>query len=289
MRHNVPKKGKPPSNSVRNRPFPRPGTGKAYQDYARIMRSDKNSLILSRLWRKLVNPQKRMESEGPFLREQLAAHGCTTVFDSCLGMGATSVYLLQRGYGVTSNEIDAHMLGVSREYAGESRVSPNATSFDWRKLAEKFPQSFADAVLCMGNSLTYIFGRAQRLEVLRNFREILREGGILILDTRNYPRILRERERILGNPEAFREFNRYVYCGTDSVPITPVVLEDNEVVLAYTNLSLHESGYLRIYPFKGGELNGLLADSGFRKVSVFSDYRAGMDENACFHQFVCVK
>jgi SAM-dependent methyltransferase len=209
--------------------------------------------------------------------------------DSCLGAGATSVYLLQNGYRVLSNEINGHMLAEARKYATERGVSLNTASFDWRILASKFPHPFAEAVLCMGNSLTYLFEKEEQVAALKNFHAILKDKGALIADMRNYPRMLRERERILGNSEAFREFNRHVYCGTDSVPITPIAIDEKEAVLAYTNLHREESGYLRLYPFRLGEFAGLLLKSGFSNISAFSDYKPRIDENACFYQFVCIK
>ncbi|MBN2122053.1 class I SAM-dependent methyltransferase [Candidatus Micrarchaeota archaeon] len=253
------------------------------------MRSRKNSLILSRLWRELVNPEKRMELEGPFLSRHLPSPEGSLILDSCLGSGATSVYLLQNGYRVLSNEIDEGMLKEACKYAVERGVSLDTSSLDWRNLSGKFPHPFAEAVLCMGNSLTYLFEKEEQVAALKNFHAILKDRGALIADMRNYPRMLRERERILNNPEAFREFNRHVYCGTDAVPITPLVLEEKEVVLAYSNLQRQESGLLRLYPFGVGEFAGLLLQAGFSKISVFSDYRQGIEENACFFQFVCEK
>ncbi len=253
------------------------------------MKTDTNSRILAGLWRDLVNPEKRMESEGPFLFGQFNTFECKRVFDACSGMGVVSIYLLQRAYEVTSNEIDRFLREEAREYAAGKRVLLKESSHDWRNLLKAGLQESFDAVLCLGNSLTYLFEHENQLRALANFRMLLKKGGRLFMDMRNYPRMLKERKSILNNPEAFGFFNKYVYCGTDLVPITPIVLEGDEVVLKYTHLERDESGFLRIYPFRLKELVALAKEAGFSKVSVYSDYKSGKASNACFFQLVCEK
>lgn len=243
-----------------------------------------NSKIIAGMWNDFVNAKKRMQSEGPFLLEHLGMR--RRVFDACLGTGADSIFLLKNGYGVTSNELDRHFIPRAVENSRKEGVRLDVVSHDWRELTVHLATESFDAVICLGNSLTYLFDRADQLRALRNFFSIMEEAGVLLLDVRNYEYMLREREAILGRRE-FRYSGRYVYCGTDKVQVLPVEITSGRIRLEFLHLQTRKKGHLLVYPFGLDELRGLLKDAGFSGVSLFSDYRPGFDSSADFYQFVC--
>ncbi len=246
-----------------------------------------NSKTLAGLWTDFINWERRRAGEAGFLIENLRKYKCKLVFDACLGDGADSVHLIQNGFTVTSNDIDELFIKKALANAKKHAVSLDITRYDWRKLERSFKENTFDAVLCQGNSLTYLFRESDRFKTLGNFYHILKRDGILIIDERNYQYILDGREEILKKGR-FRYSNRYVYCG-DTVHGKPIEISEGRVLFEYVDERTKRSAYLSLYPFKRGELLGLLTQAGFRKIEQYSDYKKGFDETADFYQYVCLK
>ncbi|MEK6954432.1 MAG: class I SAM-dependent methyltransferase [Candidatus Micrarchaeota archaeon] len=241
-----------------------------------------NSEQLVKLWADFIDWGKRRAGEGGFLIRTLKKHGCTKVLDGALGDGCDSIYLLKEGFDVTSNEFDEEFIRKALLNSKMQKVRLELTRLDWREMGENLPRASFDAVLVLGNSLTYLFSKKDQLRALANFRAILKKGGILIIDERNYDYILRNREEILKGD--FKYSGRAVYCGK-KVHARPILISDNKVKMRYE----HENGsvgHLTMYPFKKGELRGLLKEGGFRVLEEYLDYGRGIRGNADFYTYV---
>lgn len=245
-----------------------------------------NQKTIIEIWGDFIDYKKRKTGEAGFLKKTLNHSNCHKVFDSCLGNGVDSIHLIREGFDVTSNDIDALMIKKAKENANKAKVTLKITEYDWLHLDKHFDEDSFDATICLGNSITYLFTKNNQLTTLRNFLHLLRKGGVLILDERNYQYMLDNREEILkGN---FRYTRRYVYCGK-KVHGKPVEITDNRVRMEYTHDEKEEKAYLILYPFKKGELVSLCKEAGFSKVEQYSDYKKGYNPDADFHQYVCVK
>ncbi|MBI5228375.1 class I SAM-dependent methyltransferase [Candidatus Micrarchaeota archaeon] len=210
---------------------------------------------------------KRKVREIPFLRSVFPKKD-PFVFDSCLGCGATSIGLKEDGIDrVASNEIDPGLLSVARVESRKRNIGLTTTSLDWRSISTVLESRF-DAVLCLGNSLTYVFDPSERDVILRNFRSLLAPGGVLVIDERNYPRILRGE---------FTQSGEYVYCGIDKVSCKPVYSDAGLVVMEYHHLSDGTTSHLHLYPFKQFELRDALVRAGF-DVQTYGDYQSSFEE-----------
>ena len=245
-----------------------------------------NSQNLVSMWREFIDWEKRRAGEDNFLINQFHTRKVKKVFDASLGDGCDSIYLLKQCFDVTSNEIDKIFLDKALENAKVENVELKILSLDWRKLDTKIPAESFDVVILLGNSLTYLFNEKDQLETLRQFKRILRNGGVLIIDERNYQYILDNREKILQGD--FQYSGKYVYCG-DKVHGKPVEISDSRVKMEYTDERTGKKGYLVLYPFKRGEMKNLLAKTEFASIEEYSDYKVGENHNADFYQYVCVK
>lgn len=245
-----------------------------------------NSQNLVSIWREFIDWKKRRAGEDNFLVNQFHAHNVKKVFDASLGDGCDSIYLLKQGFDVTSNEIDKVFLDKASENTKVENVGLKIMSLDWRELDTEIPAESFDAVILLGNSLTYLFDEKDQLEALRQFKKILRNDGVLIVDERNYQYILDNREKILqGN---FQYSGKYVYCG-DKVHGKPIEISDERVKMEYTDERTGKKGYLILYPFRRGKMKNLLTKTGFVSIKQFSDYKLGESYNADFYQYVCIK
>lgn len=139
-------------------------------------------------WELYVEPRLREEGLfGEFLTDAL--RGYQFVLDAAAGIGSDSVFLLERGFTVWSNEVDIRLADAAQRYA-ESRNAPlHLTSFLWETLPKSFEHEGNmrfDAVLVLGNSLCLVKDAEQRRLCLDAFHDVLRPGGILIIDERNF-------------------------------------------------------------------------------------------------------
>ncbi len=251
-----------------------------------IIAENYESPTLVKMWREFINWEKRRAGEGNFLINQFQKYQVKKVFDASLGDGCDSIYLLKQGFEVTSNEIDKLFLAQALVNAQAEGVHLTTTTLDWRILATQVAAANFDAVICLGNSITYLFTAKEQLKALDQFKRILHPGGILIIDERNYQYILDHREAILQGD--FRYSGKYVYCG-EKIHGKPVEITDTYIKMEYTQEDSPKKGYLIMYPFKRGELKNLLTQAGFTTVEQFSDYKISEDTNADFYQYVCVK
>lgn len=256
------------------------------QDNGSLVEENYNSQNLVEIWREFIDWDKRRVGEDGFLTKNLRQNNVKKVFDSSLGDGCDSIYLLKEGFDVTSNEIDNVFLNKARQNALSEEIELNLTYLDWRNLDKELQEGSFDAVICLGNSLTYLFKEKDQLQALEQFKKILRKGGVLIVDGRNYQYILDNKDEILkGN---FKYSGDYVYCG-DKVHGTPIAIADKKVRIEYKHSETDKKGYLTLYPFKRGELKGLLERAGFSSIKQFSDYKEGENPEADFYQYICIK
>ncbi len=244
-----------------------------------------NSAALVGLWGDFVDCKKRQNNDGGFLVKALKRHGCRRVLDASLGDGCDSIFLIKKGFDVTSNDIDSLFIEKALMNAERENAELKITQYDWREFAEKFaPESF-DAVVLLGNSLTYLFNKRDQLRAASAFRSVLRPGGILLIDERNYDYMQRNKNAILRG--GFEYSRKHVYCGA-RVHAHPIEIKQNKVVMQYDHES-GKTGFLVLYPFKRGELRGVLRDAGFRKIESYSDYAARRNPNAEFLEYIAVK
>lgn len=246
-----------------------------------IYNENYNSKIFIKMWADLVDWKKRRQGENGFLLDTLKKFKCQKIFDACLGDGVDSIYLLENGFNVTSNEIDYLFIQKAKENAGKHNVTLNITGYDWRDLDKHIEENSFDAIFCLGNSLTYLYNKKDHLKTLKNFLRIIKDNKILIIDERNYQGILDKREEILNN-------GQFQYSGK-KVHGKPVEISDYKVRFEYKDERTQKKGYLVLYPFKKGELLNLLKEAGFTEIEQYSDYKKGFDPDADFYQYICLK
>lgn len=252
------------------------------------MKAKKSSQMtgLESFWGRFIDWEKRRKGENDFLVKTLKKHGTKSVFDACMGDGCDSIYLLKEGFDVSSNELDLGFIRKAQANARENNVKLSVSSFDWRKLGRHFNEESFDAVICLGNSITLLFSKNDRLKTLQNFHKILKKGGVLVIDQRNYDYILKKRKEILaGN---FRYSKKFVYCG-ESVESYPIKISSKEVLMEYLDTFTGKKTYLRMYPFKKNELKNEIKKAGFSGIETFYDYKKRENKKCDFVEFVAKK
>jgi SAM-dependent methyltransferase len=205
------------------------------------------------------------------------------IFDAATGSGTDSVNLLMQGYSVISNEVDPRLALRARRFAEERGVAIELRSARWEHLALAGNPKF-DVVLALGNSLCLVPSLERRQRALAAFYEILRPGGVLLIDERNYEFMRHNRDPILADPLAqwLRSIQDVMYPGRSLVGF-PTAVDDTKIEWSFAantpeaanSDELRERARafhpLDLYGFQHGELYQELANQGFVDTVVYGD------------------
>jgi len=179
---------------------------------------------------RFVNWENRLAYEMPFIERTLREADAQRVIDVACGTGMHAIELARRGYKVVGADLSAPMIERARENAAIAGVEAHFVVAGFGELAEKLALSPSislrtsgvegpalspvegvsgqfDAVLCFGNSLPHALGAGDLGDALADFAAVLRPGGLLLVQSRNFDAVLARRERFMG-PEAHREGDR---------------------------------------------------------------------------------
>ncbi len=221
-------------------------------------------------WDELINWDGRGEGERGFFERLLSSHGARKVADIATGTGYHAVKLAHAGFDVIATDGSANMVEKARRNARDHGVTLADTAVaDWRELPRKFGECCFDAVLCLGNAFTHLFDHEPRRDALDAMFRVLRPGGIIAVDHRNYDRML---------SDGYSSKHQFYYTG-HRVDVQPVELHRTLVRLEYA----FENGRkfnLDLYPLRREYMTHLLHDAGFVNVSTFGDFEAPYDPNA---------
>jgi glycine/sarcosine N-methyltransferase len=121
------------------------------------------------------------------------------VLDCAAGTGQTAIPLARLGYSVTAADINPHMLRKARQNFAKENLLAHFVKCDLTDLQTQIQREF-DAVVCAGNSLAHI--KNDKLgDALAQMDAVLKPGGALYIDTRNWDAILERQQRFyLYNP-----------------------------------------------------------------------------------------
>lgn len=236
----------------------------ADRDYARQYNAD----FVSR-WDELIDWDKRAAGEEHFFTELLLQGGACRIFDASTGSGFHAAQLRKAGFDVAA--CDGSPTMVERARANFDRLGLTVPLYqsDWADLhqlqKEQKLEPF-DAVLCLGSSLCHIFDQGKRIEALRRFRHLLRPGGMLLIDQRNFQAILAGR---------FSSSGQYYYCGK-TAKVTIGALDDSlcEFVYTFADGARYQ---LRVFPILPARLRSELMAAGFAVSQSYGDFKRVYD------------
>lgn len=218
-------------------------------------------------WDDYIDWDRRREAENGFFQKLLHRHGVKRALDVACGTGYHTITLAQDGFDVTGADGSPNMVVKARENAERFRATDVPFHVvEWQSLTTVFPQNDFDAVLCLGNSFTHLFDEESRLQALREMHQLLREGGVLIIDQRNYDAML---DRGTGGK------HQTYYLG-DSVNVEQENLSEDDLTFRfeYNDGSVN---HLTICPIRQQYVTDLLKSVGFEQVERYGDFNAVYD------------
>lgn len=188
------------------------------------------------------------------------------VLDVGCGSGEYTAALSRAGYSAAGLDLDPEMIRRAQEKTAGQGNRPVLTTGSMLQMDRYYAPASFDGVFCIGNSLAHVEGHAQLQEVCRQFGELLRTGGTLILQIINYDRILNQNITELPtieNKEKGVSFERHYRRRGPQILFTTVLEADG----------MTEVSEIPLYPVTGEELITSLKDAGFAGAEKFGSFR----------------
>ncbi|MFI6101559.1 methyltransferase domain-containing protein [Lentzea sp. NPDC051213] len=113
------------------------------------------------------------------------------VLDCACGIGTQAIGLAMRGYEVVGTDLSPMAASRAVAEASARGVSLPVSAADMRSLP--FADDSFDVVLAADNALPHLLTSDDFMRALREMRRVLRPGGRLIISTRDYDTLRRER------------------------------------------------------------------------------------------------
>lgn len=122
-----------------------------------------------------------------------------TVLDVSIGTGGLTLPMTGLQIALSGSDLSEKMLAKCREKAERIGVSVDLTASDFRCVSKAFDRKF-DCVISTGNSLAYVNNEDVKTTLFQ-MDALVEDGGYLYFDTRNWDKILKEKQRFfLYNP-----------------------------------------------------------------------------------------
>lgn len=150
-----------------------------------------------------VDWNKRLEREAALFRRVFDDVSATTAIDVGAGSARHAIMFATWGMAVDAVDPDDSMLAQAEANAAEAAGAIAAAGGELRLVRAGFGElesrglGAADVVVCTGNALPHVAGRAGLREALADFTRVLRPGGALVLHLLNHQRLLDKRPRAI--------------------------------------------------------------------------------------------
>lgn len=228
---------------------------------------------------RFVDWPARLAFEMPFFRDVLGRHGARRVLDVAGGTGQHAIALAAEGYEVTMADPSAGMVAAARENAARASANLRVVQANLRVVQAGFGELAAtigerfDAVLCLGNSLPHATTPAALDGALADMAAVLAPGGLLVIQNRNFDRVLERRERFMPPQEGRAGDEEWLFFR---------FYDYEEPLLRFNMVRLHRTGETPwtarvdatvLRPWRREEVVASLERAGLGRIRALGSYR----------------
>lgn len=225
---------------------------------------------LSNNYDEMVNWDSRIKRELPFLQELIGNREGLRILDVACGTGGHALALAQLGHKVVGVDISEGMIQEARKKATNLNVEAEFLVGGFVELTEILTDQF-DIILCLGNSLPHLTEDETLKTGLGNFYSLLKPGGYLLLQNRNFDKVLLEQERFMPLSQKVREEREILFLR---------FYDYHEDLLAFNMVTMiKEQGKWQmttkttlLKPLTHAYLTGILGKVGFSNIKAFGSY-----------------
>jgi ubiquinone/menaquinone biosynthesis C-methylase UbiE len=202
-----------------------------------------------------------------FFHRLFAENHGRKVLDCACGTGNDLHLFHSLGSEVIGSDVSDSMLAQARKNLRRSGLEVPLKKADYRELRRNFDEQF-DAAVCLSTSILHMPNEREVLRALKSMRDVLREGGILILTQGTTDKMWKEKPRFILAVDR-KDFSRLF------------VIDYSNQGARYNILDIFhgdEPGDFRVwsteYPYVllQDDQDRLLRASGFQTVSFYGSY-----------------
>lgn len=106
------------------------------------------------------------------------------IFDATMGPGRHVIHFAQRGFDVSGNDYNPHMVKEAEKALKEKKLNAKLFNLDATSLSGIESDDY-DAVICMGSSLGCIPKSHNRMMAMKEFVRIAKPGGKIVMHFNN--------------------------------------------------------------------------------------------------------
>jgi glycine/sarcosine N-methyltransferase len=143
---------------------------------------------------RMVSWEARLAREEAFFRAAFQQNGAHSVLDAACGTGMHAIRFARWGLASAGADLSPAMIGKARENARAAGVDVVFRVAAFGELSANVGGP-VDAVTCLGNSLPHLLDDDALHACCADFAAALRPEGMLVIQNRNYDRLLKERQR----------------------------------------------------------------------------------------------
>jgi SAM-dependent methyltransferase len=191
----------------------------------------------------------------------------SSILDCSCGIGADAIALKNRGFAVTASDGSPSMVAEARARVAHYSIDVDVIQARWEELPGKVAGPF-DLVTCLGNSIVHTRTESAMDQALRAMRKVLRSGGTLVVDSRNWELLYKTKPRIVNLERVIERSN--LRCCWVYVWSFPDDFSDpcqSEIVFLFEDADskvTHRRYVIDYQPFTHDRLLSAMSKAGFR-------------------------
>jgi SAM-dependent methyltransferase len=201
-----------------------------------------------------------------------------SILDCACGVGIDAVALARYGFKVYGSDDSESLVAEARKRSRQVGMEVPFMVCTWEELPRRFGERF-ELVLCTGNSISHCPDAEAMIRSLRAMREVLKDGGTLLLDSRNWEKLREQKPRLtVAERVVDRDGARCLPLYLWSFPARweePHVVEIALLFLHPDGRVTHKLKRLEYRPFRLEEVVDRLSKAGF--VDIRTDYAEDAD------------
>jgi glycine/sarcosine N-methyltransferase len=145
---------------------------------------------------RMVSWETRLAREEAFFQRLFTENGTRSVLDAACGTGMHAIAFARRGLAAAGADLSPAMVSRAKENAAAAGAAVDFRAAAFGELSRAFNGPF-DAVTCLGNSLPHLLDDTALAAAFTDFARLLSPRGLLVIQNRNYDRVLREKQRFM--------------------------------------------------------------------------------------------
>ncbi|SNR98994.1 Ubiquinone/menaquinone biosynthesis C-methylase UbiE [Anaerovirgula multivorans] len=193
------------------------------------------------------------------------------ILDIACGTGNYSISIAEKGFQVTSFDLDEGMVSEVKKKAKDKELQLAAFVGDMKILGKYFQEESFHIAFCIGNSLVHLTKLEEIQEALNQMYKVIKRGGHLILQIINYDRIIKYSidglPTIEDKEQGVKFIRKYLYEEEKRLIHfnTELIVTQGDRVESYTNS-------VPLYPLQSQQLIGMLQNAGFTKIQLYGSF-----------------